>query len=70
MSHDITIPLDGKISLTSEPHPYRVPKPKPVSARTQNREAQAERRRELEAQGHIVKVGGTGATVFKTRYGQ
>jgi hypothetical protein len=70
VSTDITIPIDGKLALTAEPHAYKVLKAKPVSARTQNREAQADRLRALTAEGYVVKVGGTGATVFKARYGQ
>jgi hypothetical protein len=67
MSTDITIPLDGKISLTSEPHPYRIARaaPKPVTRRRANIEAQAERLKALEARGHVVKIGKTGVTVFR-----
>ena len=66
MSTDITIPLDGKISLASEPHPYRVEKPtqKAVSRPTPGKRAQQERLRTLNARGHIAVVGKTGATVF------
>jgi hypothetical protein len=63
---DIAIPLDGKLTLTADPHPYRVPKPppKPLAPRKAALEAQARRHRALMAEGNIVKVG-MGATVFR-----
>jgi hypothetical protein len=73
MSLDHTIPLDGKLVLNPEPHPYRVAKPAPKPAPAPRKaavEAQAERLRALNAQGHIAVVGKTGTTVFKARYGQ
>jgi hypothetical protein len=65
MSHDIAIPLDGKLSLTAEPHAYKVPKPtaKPLAPRKAALEAQAERHRALLAEGYVVRVG-MGSTVF------
>jgi hypothetical protein len=67
MSTDVTIPLDGKLALTSEPHPYRVEKPtqRAVSRCTAAKQAQAERVRALNAQGHIAVVGRTGVSVFR-----
>jgi hypothetical protein len=70
MSHDITLPIDGKLALTAEPCAYKVPKPpaKPLAPRKAVLEAQAKRHRALIADGLIVKVG-MGATVFRS-YGQ
>jgi hypothetical protein len=67
MSHDITLPIDGRLALTSEPHPYRVEKPaqRAVSRCTAAKQAQAERLRTLTAQGHIAVVGKTGVSVFR-----
>jgi hypothetical protein len=74
MSTDIAIPIDGRISLDAEPHAYRVQKPAPALAngsqvpatlRKAAREAQAKRHRALLAEGHIVKVGQLGTTVFR-----
>jgi hypothetical protein len=66
MTSDFTFPIDGKISLTSEPHPYRVPKPA-AKPRTPRKAvlAQQERVRQLNAQGHIAVVGRTGVSVFR-----
>jgi hypothetical protein len=66
MTADIAIPLDGKLTLTAEPHAYKVPKPpaKPRAPRTTAaKEAQAERHRALLAEGYVVRVG-MGSTVF------
>ena len=67
MTTDIAIPLDGKISLTADPHPYRVPKSqaKPVAPRKAVLLAQAKRHRALIAAGCVVKVGQLGTTVFR-----
>jgi hypothetical protein len=70
MTHDITLPIDGKLSLTADDHQYRVPKvqPKPLAPRaprtTAAKDAQAERHRALVADGCFVKVG-LGSTVFR-----
>jgi hypothetical protein len=70
MTSDIAIPLDGKLTLTADPHPYRVPKPppKPPAPRKTALEAQARRHRALLADGLIVKVG-LGTTVFREGFG-
>jgi hypothetical protein len=66
MSHDITLPIDGKLTLTAEPHAYKVPKPpaKPLPPRKAALEAQDARLRQLNAQGGIAIRGKTGVTVF------
>jgi hypothetical protein len=66
MSHDIALPIDGKLTLTAEPHAYKVPKPtaKPLAPRKAALEAQAERHRALLAEGYVVRVG-MGTTVFR-----
>jgi hypothetical protein len=67
MTTDITLPLDGKLTLTAEPHAYKVPKPpaKPRAPRTTAaKEAQDARLRQLTAQGCIAIRGKQGVTVF------
>jgi hypothetical protein len=65
MTSDITPDLDGKITLATAPHPYRVPKPPPkLRGRKAALLAQAKRHCALIAEGNIVKVG-MGATVFR-----
>jgi hypothetical protein len=67
--HDIAIPLDGKLTLTADPHPYRVQKPpqKPTAPRRAALQAQDARLRQLTAQGCIAIRGKTGVTVWKWR---
>jgi hypothetical protein len=67
MTTDIAIPLDGKLTLTADPHPYRVAKPhKPRKSRQviPPEELQAQRR-EAVRNGAIYVKGKQGVTVFR-----
>jgi hypothetical protein len=65
---DIIIPLDGKVSLRSEPHQYRMhtpAKPSRVKPDPKATAAQEERHEALKRKGRIVRVGSNGVTIFK-----
>jgi hypothetical protein len=67
------LPLDGKLSLRSEPNQYKMHKPpaKPSKAKADPKAtaAQEERHEALKRKGRIVRVGSNGASVFRSTLG-